>query len=113
MPDALVCQFIGNCDAVTDFQFAGNYDAAAACQTDKHHHATQMVSTDTQSHRDTLLLRDIITLSLIAQSHHTIAAKQFLEYLTAKHSFDYQRSVLLKTTALLPSAKAWLQQIYG
>lgn len=108
MSDTLVCQLDGNCDAVTVCQLDGSCDAVDGDVSD---HNTKLPH-DTTDH-NTKLLKDIITLALASKAQNTIAAKQFLEYLTAKHSFDYQRSVLLKTTTLLPSAKDWLQQIYG
>jgi hypothetical protein len=77
------------------------------------------------------MLLDTITLLLVIQSRNPFAAKQFLKELTHRtpdsletptHQlqstnknpvFNYQKSILMKTCALLgPSAQQWLTDLY-
>jgi len=77
------------------------------------------------------MLLDTITLLLVIQSRNPFAAKQFLKELTHRTPdslqapkyqpqptnknpvFNYQKSILVKTCALLgPSAQQWLTELY-
>ena len=66
------------------------------------------------------MLLDLITATLILEARNTIAARQFLRYLTTTQApldggfaADYPKMILQKAVALAgPGAQGWLQGLY-